>query len=123
MAKLNPLEAGWDGQAIFAQAYTQTLPREVPTLLDTLQNATVDPFVSLKRATARRMGKIDHLTLTVVHHGNPYRAGTKAFRTFQLFRDHSGERVSAVKVAAYPDADYDLGYLNYASRDGYITLT
>lgn len=119
MAKPNPLEAGWDGQAIFAQAYTQTLPREVPTLLD----ATVDPFISLKRATARRMGKVDHLTLTVVHRGNPYRTGTKAFRTFQLFRDHSGERVSAVKVAAYPDTDYDLGYLNYASRDGYITLT
>lgn len=75
-----------------------------------------------KRGTRTRRAAIDYKTLTVVSPGNPYRAGTKAAQTFDLFRQYDGSKVYTVKFNADSEK-HDMGYLNYASRDGYITLT
>lgn len=50
---------------------------------------------------------------------NPYRDGTKAAATFELFK--KAKTVQDVKDAATDD--HDLGYIRYASRDGHISLS
>ena len=77
-----------------------------------------------RKMTRRRRGRLDLRLITIVHPSNPYRYGTKAYFTFDLMKEHDGRTVHEFKreAAGNPDA-YDVGYLNYASRDGYITLT
>lgn len=53
----------------------------------------------------------------------PYKAGTKAAATWALFTapDGSWRTVAEVKAeAAKSPASYDVGYIRYAGRDGYI---
>lgn len=53
----------------------------------------------------------------------PYKAGTKAAATWALFTapDGSWRTVAEVKaLAAKSPASYDVGYIRYAGRDGYI---
>lgn len=52
---------------------------------------------------------------------NPYRPFTKAYATYTLFQRSSTVGAARAEAALTPDA-FDLGYLRYASRDGYITL-
>lgn len=52
---------------------------------------------------------------------NPYRRGTKAYATYELFRRSPTVGAARKEAALTPDA-FDLGYLRYASRDGYITV-
>ena len=72
-----------------------------------------------EKATAAR-GERDKLKITVNtdKKANPYREGSKAHATFELFKQH--KTVGDVRAAA-TDA-HDLGYINYASRDGHISL-
>jgi len=51
---------------------------------------------------------------------NPYREGTKAHATFELFKANHGKTIGAIKEQATDD--HDLGYLRYADRDGHIKI-
>lgn len=76
----------------------------------------------LAKAAAARAGKtaaFDAQKIKVAAKENPYRAGSKAYATFELIKQH--KTVGDVKAAA-TDA-HDLGYLRYASRDGHIVLS
>jgi hypothetical protein len=54
---------------------------------------------------------------------NPYKPGTKAAATFELFPapDGSWRTIDEIRaLAAKSPASYDKGYINYAGRDGYV---
>lgn len=77
---------------------------------------------ALEKAREARQAKasaMDLKKIKVLKKENPYRDGTKAHATFELFRGKA--TVADVKAAATDD--HDLGYLRYASRDGHISLT
>lgn len=61
------------------------------------------------------------ITVTYPEGRSPYKYGTKAWATFQLFRESKTVRDFRMKVAENPDR-YDAGYLRYSSRDGYIKI-
>lgn len=69
-------------------------------------------------ATAAR----DNLKVQVLTEkkANPYREGTKAYATFELFKANHGNTIGAIKEQATDD--HDLGYLRYADRDGHIKV-
>jgi hypothetical protein len=72
-------------------------------------------------AAPTRAGKFtDAAIITVVAKENPYREGTKAYATFTLFA--KAKNVEAFKKVAADKTKYEAGYLNYASRDGYIKV-
>jgi hypothetical protein len=115
------LTQDWQGKAWFAAAFATTLGHVEPSTAPPHAAPATTVAKRQRNATQTRRGKVDHLTLTVVHLGNPYRRATKAHATFEHFRAYNGAKVHQVKAAA--SAEHDLGYLNYSSRDGYITLT
>jgi len=53
---------------------------------------------------------------------NPYRAETKAFDTFALIAKAGTVEKTRELAAKAPDK-YDLGYLRYAARDGFIAFS
>lgn len=67
-------------------------------------------------------GRIDDgMAILVVAGENPYKAGTKAAATFDLFA--KAKTVGAFKaLVAKAPQNYDGGYIRYSSRDGYIKL-
>jgi hypothetical protein len=116
------LKEGWKGAEIFGDAFQRLFPRKYPPTMP-YTPAAPDYFAPKQpsRHKKHRIGKVDYRTLTVVSHLNPYRYGTKAWKTFRLFKENSGKKVYEIKALA--TEEHDLGYLNYSSRDGYITLT
>jgi hypothetical protein len=77
-----------------------------------------------KKATAEKKSGTgirlsDEQTIKIVSATNPYREGTKAFATFELFK--KSKTVADVKAKATDK--HDVGYLRYSSRDGYIKLS
>lgn len=75
---------------------------------------------ALAAAREARKSKNDGLKIKVLAKENPYREGTKAAATFDLFKAHSGKTVGDVRAAA--TEDHDLGYLRYSARDGHISV-
>ena len=61
-------------------------------------------------------------TITVVSKENPYKVGSKAAATFELFRKAKNTS-KFLELAAADKSKYEVGYLRYSSRDGYIKLT
>jgi hypothetical protein len=61
-------------------------------------------------------------TITVVSKENPYKPGSKAAATFELFRK-AKTTSKFLELAAADKSKYEVGYLRYSSRDGYIKLT
>lgn len=76
---------------------------------------------ALAAARAARASKNDSQKIKVLAKTNPYREGTKAANTFDLFKEYNGKTVGDVRAAATDD--HDLGYLRYASRDEHIALS
>lgn len=76
---------------------------------------------ALAAARAARASKNDAQKIKVLAKANPYREGTKAANTFDLFKEYNGKTVGDVRAAATDD--HDLGYLRYASRDEHIALS
>lgn len=63
-------------------------------------------------------GAEDTRKIKILSKENPYRAGTKAAATFDLLK--ASKTVAAFK-AGLTEA-HSAGYLNYAARDGYISV-
>jgi hypothetical protein len=61
-------------------------------------------------------------TITVVAKENPYKVGSKAAATFELFAK-AKTTSKFLELAAADKSKYEVGYLRYSSRDGYIKLT
>lgn len=59
--------------------------------------------------------------IKVIAKANPYREGTKAAATFDLFKTSATVGDFFKAVAKAPE-DYDAGYLRYSSRDGHISV-
>ena len=72
----------------------------------------------VKGEKAERVVKEDTRKITVLSKENPYREGTKAAATFDLIK--KSKTVAAFK-AGLTDA-HSAGYLNYAERDGFISV-
>ena len=62
----------------------------------------------------------DDQVITVVSKENPYRVGTRAAATFDLFA--KAKTVGKFKELAADKERYEAGYIRYSSRDGYIKI-
>lgn len=72
-----------------------------------------------KKTGGTRSKLADETKIKVVAKENPYRAGTKAHATFNLFE--KCDTVADFRKKVDPEK-HDGGYIKYASRDGYIKL-
>ena len=73
-----------------------------------------------KLRTKRPMSE-DRKTI-VVNRRFPYKGGTKAARTFAMMTECTTVGEFRRRCHESPE-QYDIGYLNYAARDGHITIT
>lgn len=84
------------------------------------------PAKAKKTATPKAPAADAAKKIVLVAKANPYREGTKAYATFELFKTAKtvGEARAKAEAAGGSGAagKYDIGYLRYASRDGHIKL-
>ena len=71
-----------------------------------------------KSPKADKVVKSDDRKIKIVSKENPYREGTKAFATFELLK--KSKTVEEFKAGVTDD--HAAGYLNFAARDGYISV-
>lgn len=111
---IEDLKDRFPGIAIFSSAFRQVLPR----------NPQQDTTPKAEPKQRRPRTKLKDDTIVIVSKWNPYRAGTKAYDTFELFKRTLSVSAARAEAAAAggngKNGKYDIGYLRYASRDGYI---
>jgi hypothetical protein len=82
-------------------------------------------YIDGRPRNVRALPQAEHYIRALRYPGNPYKPGTKAAATYDLFTDAEGNwrTVEQVKrlASANPNA-YDTGYIRYATRDGYAIL-
>ena len=85
--------------------------------------AVVEKKVRAQKAFANvnHSQSTDDRAIVVVAKSNPYKEGTKAFKTFALFAE-AGTVSKFLDLARADKANFEAGYLRYSSRDGYIKI-
>lgn len=83
--------------------------------------ATARTAPTARKAASNNPKLGDGQKITVVAKANPYKAGTKAAATFDLFVKAGTVGGFKALVAKAP-SNYDGSYIRYSSRDGYIKI-
>lgn len=109
-------EAPQSAAAMAESRTRKTTPK--PATKTPTPNKAQSPTASNKSIKGITLLPTQTITIATPNGANPYRPGTKAHASFELFR--TSKTVAATRAAA--TKDHDINYLRYASRDGHIKL-